>query len=347
MRLQIDVIVRRGAIAESHHSFRAAVCDTAGRSVAGTDGSGTVTTFRSAAKPFQLLPLIERGHADRLGLSDEDLAIMVGSHTGSPYHVALVKRLLMALGLGDAHLVCGYHDPLDPESQAFLTAHPESRSRIYNNCSGNHAGMLALARSEGWPVEGYERHDHPLQQLMHRTVAEACGMDPAAVEIAVDGCGVSAFALPLSAMARGYAALAAAGPQGGPRERALDRIRRAMQRFPQAIGGRGRLSTALIEASGGRWIAKGGAEGLECVGLPARGLGVAVKCVDGQSRGLGPAVVALMDRLGEIEPSFSDRLGELRRPPITNHAGLEVGFLEASVQTLPASDPVSAAVRDA
>lgn len=346
MKLQIEVVVRRGAIAESRHLIQAAVCDPAGREVAGTAGSGRSTTFRSAAKPFQLLPLVERGFADRWRLSDEELAIMAGSHTGSPYHIALVRRILDRLELTDRQLACGYHDPADAESQAHLAAHPEERSPIYNNCSAKHAGMLCLARSEGWPLEGYERASHPVQQLMLRTVAEVCGMDPGAVEIAVDGCGVSVFGLPLAAMARGYAALAAARVEGGGRERALGRIRSAMQRYPIAVGGRERFSTALMEAGGGRWVAKGGAEGLECVGIPGRGLGLALKCEDGQSRGVAPAVVALLAHIGEIAPPELERLREMRRPVVRNHAGLEVGSLETSIQVLPPPDPGTCAARD-
>ena len=346
MRLEIDVVVRRGRIAESLHRIQAAVSDSAGRPVAGTDGAGRVTTFRSAAKPFQLLPLVERGHAERWRLSDEELAIMSGSHTGSPYHVALVRGLLERFEVTDRQLACGYHEPPDPESAAHLLTHPEERSPVYNNCSAKHAGMLGLARSEGWPLEGYERASHPVQQLMRRTVAEVCGMSADQVEIAVDGCGVSVFGLPLAAMARGYAVFAAADPKAGDRERALDRIRRAMQRYPQAVGGPGRFSTALMEAGAGRWVAKGGAEGLECVGIPARGWGVAAKCEDGQSRGVAPAVIALLSQLGEIEPAALERMREMRRPVIRNHAGLEVGSLEASVRVLASPEAGTAATRD-
>jgi L-asparaginase II len=270
---------------------------------------------------------------------------MSGSHTGSAYHVGLVRGILGRLELSERNLACGYHDPPDPESHALLLAHPESRSPVYNNCSGKHAGMLALARAEGWSVEGYERATHPVQRLMRETVAEVCGMNPEAVAIAVDGCGVSVFGLPLSAMARGYAAFAAARPGDGARGRALDRIRRAMQGFPQAVGGKGRFSTGLMEAGRGRWVAKGGAEGLECAGIPARGLGLAVKCEDGQSRGVAPALFALLSHLGEIEPADRERMREMRRPVIRNHAGLEVGALEATLTVLPGAGAETGAAR--
>src|SRR2546426_10938843 len=116
MRLEIEVVVQRGAIAESRHRIQAAVCDATGLAVAATAESDRVTTFRSAAKPFQLLPLVERGFAERLGLSDEELAVMAGSHSGSPYHVGLVRAILGRVGVTDRPPACGYHEPPDPQS---------------------------------------------------------------------------------------------------------------------------------------------------------------------------------------------------------------------------------------
>ena len=334
MRLQIDVVVRRGEISESRHRFQAALCDPEGRLAAATAEPNLITSFRSAAKPFQLLPLVERGHAERWGWSDEQLAVMVSSHTGSAYHVALVAGILERIGAPDRQLACGFHEPVDPESRDRILTHGVARSPLYHNCSGKHAGMLCLAISEGWPVEGYERSDHPVQQLMRRTVAEVCGLAPEALEVAVDGCSVSVFGLPLSRMALGYARLGAASRSGDARERALYRIRVAMQSFPRAVGGKERLSTALMEASGSRLVAKGGAEGLECVALPEARLGLAVKCEDGHARAMGPAVLGVLEHLEELSRAELDSLREWSRPVLHNHAGLHVGSLEASVRVL-------------
>jgi L-asparaginase II len=337
MRLRIGVIVRRGEIQESRHRIEVAVSDPDARLEAATEHADRVTTFRSAAKPFQLLPLVERGHAVRWAWTDEQLAVMAASHTGSPAHIALVTGILDRLGLSESHLACGYHDPLDPASLDHTRAHPAERSSVYNNCSGKHAGMLCLALSEGWPVEGYHRPEHPVQRLMSRTVAEVCGVSPDALVTAVDGCNVPVFGLPLAAMARGYARLAAARPEGDARMIALDRIRRAMCAHPRAVGGEGRFGTVLMQQTGGRMVAKGGAEGLECVGLTARGLGVALKCEDGQARALAPATLALLDHLGELSETERTGLEAFRRPVIMNHAGVEVGALEAVVRVLAAT----------
>lgn len=337
MRLRIGVMVQRGGIRESRHRIEAAVSDPDARLEMATEHADLVTTFRSAAKPFQLLPLVERGHAERWGWNEEHLAVMAASHTGSPAHVALVTGILGRLGLTDRHLACGFHEPIDPISLGHVRADPAARSSVYNNCSGKHAGMLCLALSEGWPVEGYHRPEHPVQQLMSRTVAEVCGVAADSMITAVDGCNVPVFGLPLAAMARGYARLAAARPEGDARMVALDRIRRAMCAHPKAVGGEGRFGTVLMQRTGGRMVVKGGAEGLECVGIPARRLGIALKCEDGQARALAPATLALLEHLGELSDGERSELEASRRPIVVNHAGVEVGALEAVIHVLAAT----------
>jgi L-asparaginase II len=335
-RITIEVEVWRGPILESRHSIQAAAVDASGALRVTTERPDRVTSFRSSAKPFQLLPLVERGLAERWGFTEEHLAIMAASHTGSPRHVALVREILSRLGLSEDALACGYHDPIDSESLDELQMHPERRTALYNNCSGKHAGMLAQVLAEGWPVEGYEQADHPLQRRMRETVADMCGMEPEALLVGVDGCSVSVFGAPLEAMARAFARFAAARPEGGVRERALDRIRRAMMRYPGATGGSRRFSTQLMEAAGGSLVAKGGAEGLECVGAPARGLGIALKCEDGRSRGVGPAVVALLEHLDLLTPAQAAALETWRRPIVRNARGLAVGEVRARVAAFDA-----------
>lgn len=333
-RFHLEVLVRRGAIVESRHRLQCAVVDFDGRPVAGTEAPQEPTTLRSAAKPFQLLPLVERGHADARGYGDEQLAVMSASHSGSPYHLALVRGLLEGLGLTPAHLACGFHEPSDPESLAEVRAYPQRRSGLYNNCSGKHAGMLALALAEGWPVEGYEQEQHPLQQLMRVTVAECCGVTPESMQVGIDGCSVCVFALPLAAMARGYARLARAMVQGGgdARTQAMQRIGRAMTAHPVAVEGKESFSTALMLATGGRLVAKGGAEGLQLVGITDRACGLALKCEDGAARAVAPATLAVLEMLGCLTDEEKRVLTPHRRPVVRNAAGLEVGMLEADLR---------------
>jgi L-asparaginase II len=334
--MRVEVVVHRGPIAESRHHVEFAAVTSDGRLTDGTANAGLVTTFRSAAKPFQLLPLVERGHAARFGFSDEELAIMASSHTGSAYHVEKVRGILARIGLEERHLGCGYHEPLDAASRAAIAA-GAPQGPIWNNCSGKHSGMLALSLGEGWPVEGYLDPTHPAQVLIRRTVAECCGVEPAAVLMAVDGCSAPVFGLPLAAMARGYAMLAVARNGRDARSRALDLIGRSMAAFPIAVAGEGRLSTVLMQAGRGQLIAKGGAEGLECAAVPGSGLGVALKCEDGQMRAVGPALITVLDRLGALDAEALRALESHRRPVVRNHAGLEVGRLETVVHTTAAA----------
>jgi L-asparaginase II len=340
--LQAEVLVLRGAIAESRHRVRCAVVNASG----GSEGAGSdvtdltdVTSFRSAAKPFQLLPLVERGHADALHASEAELAIMVASHSGSRRHLALVRGLLERIGRTSADLACGYHDPMDAESLEDLRLDPSLRSPLYNNCSGKHTGMLALAKSEGWPAAGYERLEHPLQQLMLHTVAECCGVAPGSIPLGVDGCSVPVFGLPLAAMALGYARLAAAMAGGGDaRARALQRIGRAMVAEPVVVEGTGRLATDLMLAARGRIVAKSGAEGLLLVGEPATARGIAIKCEDGAMRAMGPAAVELLVVLGVLRPDEAEPLAVHRHPAVADAAGHPVGRLEGRVLTGVAHD---------
>ena len=331
--MDLEVVVSRGAIEESRHRIHFALCDADGTLREGSASPHLVTTFRSAAKPFQLLPLVERGHADRFGFDDEQLAVMASSHTGSREHLRLVAGILERIGLGPGALACGYHEPEDPESRDALFRGSAARSPMYNNCSGKHAGLLALVVAEGWPLEGYHRLGHPLQQLLLETVADVCGVRPASVETAVDGCSLVVFALPISAMARAYARLGgAAAPGGGDaRRRAMGRIARAMAAHPRAVEGRGRVSTALMEATSGRLVAKGGAEALQLVADRASGLGLAIKCEDGASRAVGPALITLLEHIGALSGDEAGRLASIRGPVLTNAAGLEVGRIEARI----------------
>jgi L-asparaginase II len=334
MRLQVDVVVVRGDIAESRHRVQCVVADAAGSVRAASAEPDGVTSFRSSAKPFQLLPFVERGHADALGCSERELAIMAASHSGSRAHLALVQGLLDRLGLSPSQLACGYHEPQDPQSLDDVRRDPSLRGPIYNNCSGKHTGMLAMCRAEGWPVAGYERADHPLQQLMLRTVAECCGVAPETVRTGIDGCSVPVFGVPLARMAQGYARLAEAIARGGDaRARALQRIGRAMMAAPVVVEGEGRLATDLMLAAPGRILAKSGAEGLLLVADTSRSEGIAIKCEDGAMRAVGPAAVELLAALGALRPADRDALAAHRRPPVENAAGLPVGWLEAHVET--------------
>ena len=247
-----------------------------------------VTFMRSAAKPLQALPLARAYKS----LSPEELAIACASHGAAPEQLEAVKVLLARSWSSEDDLECG----------------PVDGSRLRHNCSGKHAGMLAVCAVRDWPRAGYRLPSHPLQREIAALVAEAAGAT-SELPTATDGCGVVTFALPLAQMASAFARLAA-----GEFEEA-DRIAGAMTALPELVEGPGRTATEVMKALPGV-IAKGGAEGLLCVGYPD-GVGFALKCEDGSSRPLGPAAGFLLG------------VSALAETPITNSRGDEVGRVVA------------------
>jgi L-asparaginase II len=274
----LRVAVRRGAILESVHDVHAvAVRD--GSVIAAAGDAAFVASLRSSAKPLQALP-VARAYER---LSDDELAIAAASHFGTPRHVDAVRSLLAATGGREEELECGVQSGRPPEP-------------VFHNCSGKHAGMLAVCRANGWPVEGYRRPDHPLQRLLLDEVAEAAELEEDEIATGVDGCGVVCFGLPLERAALAFARLERL--DGGARVAAV------MRALPELVGGEGATDTELMRAHAG-WLAKGGAEGLMCA-ASADGTGVAVKVADGNARALRPALAAFGAQLGLELPQFAD-----------------------------------------
>ena len=288
----ITVAVRRGDTVEARHVVHA-VAVRGGAVVAEAGDGGLVTFMRSAAKPIQALP-VARVRSD---LDDRELAIASASHQAEPEQLGAVRSLLAKAPAQEDELECGAEgDPPSP---------------IRHNCSGKHAGFLALSRAMGWDSRGYRLPGHPVQQAMLAEVAAAAGVQEGEIPTAVDGCGVVNFALPLERMAYAYSRLEEL--EGGLR------VAGAMRAHPTLIRGAGAPDTVLMESQPG-WIAKGGAEGLLCAAGPG-GLGVALKVADGGARAVGPAVAAFLAHLGSplealatspVENSLGEIVGEIR-----------------------------------
>jgi L-asparaginase II len=293
-RPPIVVSVRRNGIVEAQHRVHAvAVRDGAVLTAAGDVG---LTCFmRSASKPIQALPLARA----REDLDDRDLAIACASHRATDDQVAAARALLAKAPGTEEQLELGLQQGRPPE-------------RIYHNCSGKHAGMLALCRAHGWPTEGYRLPDHPVQLACAAAHEEAAETEPVAT--ATDGCGVVTFALPLERMAHAFARL--------PRLPGAARVTKAMRAHPELVGGPDGADFELMRTAP-EWFAKGGAEGLLCAATDD-GLGVALKSEDGASRPLGPALAAFLAPLGFELPALADT-------PIRNSRGERVGEIRTSL----------------
>lgn len=326
-----DAVVEmvRGAIVESRHRIHAAVVDADGRTRASTGDPDLVSFIRSAAKPFQAMPVVVDGALDRFGITLEELAVACGSHSGEPRHVAAAESILRKIGLDGDALACGAHPPLHEMTRRELAEAGLEPVRLHNNCSGKHAAMLALARLHAWDLAGYHLPEHPVQQRMLAEMSRWVDLPYEAMALGTDGCGVVSFALPLRRMALGYARLARAARTG---EREATCVVGAMTSHPAMVAGEGRLCSDLMLAAHGRVFAKVGAEGIYCVGIPGAELGIALKVEDGAPRAVGPAILSILRQLDLIS---EDDLGTLYRhayPQIFNTRGEAVGELRARIR---------------
>jgi L-asparaginase II len=325
--------VTRGPVVESVHAGVVVVADAAGRVVAAAGDPEHVCFFRSCAKPFQTIPLVASGAADAFALSPMELAICCASHNGTPAHQALVAGILAKIGLTGHALHCGFSPPFDEREAARIALGFKPRSPIECECSGEHVGMLATCVHLGYPIETYTEAAHPLQRQIRAIVAAVTRVPEAAIALGTDGCGIPTFAAPIRAFAAAYAILAAPDrvPDGAGREYAdaMDRLRAAMAAHPENVAGAGELDTDLMEVSGGVIIAKAGAEGLLCLALPERGLGVAIRAVDGSRRAHQVTAAHVLRSLDLAPQTTIDALRERQPPTVTNFAGTPVGEMRA------------------
>ncbi len=321
------VDVKRGDTIESRHRLHGAVADAAGDLVAWFGDPEYVSFFRSSAKPFQSLPLVDDGVVDAFGLTDEELAVCCASHSGEARHIELVQGLLDRVDLGHEMLACGPQTPFDKGAADALAKAGREGGRIHNNCSGKHAGMLLLAVHHGWSTDGYELPDHPVQCRMLDEVARWSGAPSDTIATAVDGCGVVCFALSMRHMATAYARFLADASAGG----AARHIVHAMTAHPFAVAGSRRLCTDVMEWSSGDVWAKVGAEGVYGAGVVPSGLGLSLKAEDGAWRAGEVGLITLLDALGALKPDIRDRLmGTYGR--VVNTREEHVGSIEGIVQ---------------
>jgi L-asparaginase II len=327
-QLSLDVVVTRGALVESQHRVHAAVVDASGTLIGVAREPGMVTHWRSCAKPFQVMPLIESGGFDRIGWGDDQLALACASHGGEPEHVAVAQGMLTSIGMEEGDLACGPHDPLAQRGQKVLRESGHRPGRLHNNCSGKHAAMLAHAHTNGWPAVGYERQEHRVQRDGLTEVAKWTGVVASKIVLAVDGCGCVVFGLPLEPMARAYAKLADAARRSSATP---SRIVHAMQTRPFLVGGTDRFDSALIEATEGKVIAKIGAEGVHSIAIIDDGIGITVKVEDGAQRAQFPAVLRALQFYDVLPRDLPPRLAEFMNRPLRNTRGEVVGEVRPAV----------------
>jgi L-asparaginase len=286
--LQVQLL--REGLLESVHQVQAVVCDTRGRILLVAGNPDTGTFIRSALKPFQALAVTTTGTLERFKLSDRDLAIICSSHKGTIEQSRQVFNVL-------------WHSDVDPSALQCPTP-PGKRSPLEHNCSGKHAGMLAVCKRQGYSLNDYIRRKHPLQELILEKVAELLHMPAAELIIAHDDCGAPTYFMQLSQMATLYAQLASGDNVD------MERIVRAMTYHSTLIAGEGAFDTELMRLSDGQVVSKAGAEGIQCVSRIGEGIGLAIKVMDGAKRAKSAVAIALLKQMGWISPATAETLSD-------------------------------------
>lgn len=286
----LEVHLLREGIVESSHQVEAAVCDSRGKVLLLAGNAETSTFIRSALKPFQALAVTSTGTLQKYELSDRDLAIICSSHQGTTEQARQAFNVLWQADVDATHLKC----PI-----------PQGKStRLQHNCSGKHAGVLAVCQNRNWPLNTYLHRSNPAQKLILDKISELLEMPGDELISAKDDCGVPTYAMELKQIAHLYAQLAAGNNLD------LERIARAMTYYPRLISGDGAFDTELMRLSEGELVSKSGAEGIQCVGRVGQGMGLAIKVKDGARRAKYAAAIQLLRQMGWITPAIAEMLAE-------------------------------------
>lgn len=286
----IEVHLLREGIVESVHQVEATVCDRRGRPLLVAGNSQTSAFIRSALKPFQALAVTTTGTLQRYDLTDRDLAIICSSHQGTIEQSRQAFNVLWRADVDPSNLQC----PIPSGKE----------SRLQHNCSGKHAGMLAVCQHRNWPLNTYLHRSNPVQKLILNQISELLEMPGEELIGAHDDCGAPTYSMQLQQMAYLYAHLAAGSSLD------LERIVRAMVYHPRMIAGDGAFDTELMRLTEGEIVSKSGAEGIQCIGRIGEGMGLAIKVKDGAKRAKYAVAIQLLKQMGWITPAISEVLSE-------------------------------------
>ncbi len=319
------VAVDRGGLVESVHNVAGCAVDRDGKTIFSLGEIDVPVLLRSTAKPFIAAAAVREGVVERFGLEPHEIAIMAASHNGEPFHADAVRSILRKIGEPEQALLCGPHPPYDERAATALRQSGEAFSAVHNNCSGKHAGILALTALLGASEANYLDPGHAAQRLILALCARLSDARVEDLPLAIDGCGIPVYAVPLRSAALSYARLATLEGIDERDARALRVVRDAMIAYPAYVAGTGDFDTVLMQSGNGNLVAKSGAEGLHGTAALRQGTGVVLKVADGNARAVAPAMLAILDSLGLLDGADAQALEPFANPPVYNRAGRLVG----------------------
>jgi L-asparaginase II len=330
MENPVLVEVFRGKAVESRHRGSVAVVDADGSVLLSLGDIDTPIFPRSAVKVFQALPLLESGAADRLGLTPKEIALAVSSHSGEPDHVDTARGMLKKAGRDETCLECGAHWPVSGEAERALAAAGLKPNALHNNCSGKHSGFICLACGLDEDPAGYIRPEHRVQREIRAAGEEITGFNFLDEYTGTDGCSIPTYAVPLKAIALGFARVGTGVGLKPERAKAVKRIREAVAAHPFMVAGTGRLDTVAMELFRERVFMKTGAEGVYCAAIPELGLGLALKADDGEGRAAQAILAGIIHRYLPMDDATREGFDAKAWPTLKNWNGMVVGAIRAT-----------------
>lgn len=317
MSVELVEVVRSG-FRECVHRGSLVVLDPSGETLLAVGEVNTPIFPRSANKPLQTVGMLRNGFVPA---DSREVALASSSHGGEPEHVAGVLGLLERNGLTERDLRCPPDLPWNDIARARVLAVGGSPRRVFMNCSGKHAAMVAVCAARDWPLESYLDAAHPLQQEIQETIADLSGEDE--YELGIDGCGLPIVPLSLTALARAFARLVTGGPATAERA-----VADAVREHPWQVSGTGLDDERLMSTVPGL-LCKVGADGVHAGALPD-GRAFALKIDDGSERARIPLTAAILHRIG-VE--WTEDLAELASAPVLG-GGVRVGTVRAIPEVL-------------
>ncbi len=319
--------VTRGDLTESVHVAFAVVVDDSGEIIYSTGDPYYLTCIRSSLKPFQAAAVIESGATEKYNFEDKELALMCSSHEGEDFHIEVARSMLEKLNFKDHDYECGSHYPFNENIRTNMILKRKKLSPISNNCSGKHAGMLALAKYLEVDKKGYVDKNHAVQKYIINYIKKLNIAENLPLEI--DGCSAPTPFMTLESIARLYQLLASANTDE------FKKVFSVMSKYPEFIGGTNNFDSIFIKALRGRGITKIGAESVRGISLKKKeggSIGIAIKILDGNSRALPLATIKLLNHLNLLKDLELKNLNNFSSKILKNHNGIEVGKIEVIIE---------------
>ncbi len=323
----VKCIVERGGLQESLHLINCVVLDQNKNIIFQSGDIKSAYCLRSTLKPFQCAASIKLGTHIEYRFTKREIAIICASHHGEPRHIQAVRNILKKINISEKRLECGFHFPLNKKNKSSLYSNELKKSNIYNNCSGKHAGILALIKFLNKDIKNYISHKHPIHEYLNNYIQSRTKIK--ANHFAIDGCSLPTPYFNLKTLASLYLDLINA-----PKNCEFSTVFNAMTSYPHMVSGKDGFDTFFMRKFPGRAVSKGGAEGMQALAIKTKKYGnisLALKVTDGNHRANYISCIKILKYLKIISLKDAKSMLDFISEDQKNINGITVGKLVCSI----------------